>query len=269
MNGTGKTIQEVKRSRRELPFLVSSWVRSTTQAMNWLWQRAAYTLSLLPLFTDWIDTGHWPAHPRELATELVIGVLILVGVALLYRRADHFKRLAEVDPLTGLGNRLRFRNDIEAAVASSHESAQPLSLAFIDVDRFKQINDGWGHDAGDEALRQVAHALERSIRQGIDSCYRFGGDEFAILLSGSEGNSVLAALQRSFDKVSTRRGITISCSVGIVSLQPGETPGSMIQRADELMYAAKRGVRSTTDCSASFFGKVGDQEGSAALRIYG
>ena len=221
--------------------LPSSTFRGASRAARWLWGRAAYSLALLPVLTDWVDAGHWPEHPRELATEISMGVLILIGVALLYRRGDHFRALAVTDALTGLGNRLRFRGDIEAAVARCRQAGQPLAIAFVDVDRFKEINDRWGHDAGDEALREIARALERSVRQGIDGCYRFGGDEFAILLPGSDGKGFLPALGRSFAKLSSRGGASISCSVGVVALRDEETPGDIVRRADDLMYEAKRG----------------------------
>jgi|GEM_PF-2358870 len=231
-------------------------MKGTDHVARWLWGRAAYALALLPVLTEWVDTGHWPEHPRELATEISIGLLILIGVTLLYRRGDRFRRLAETDALTGLGNRLCFRSDIEAAVVCAREVGQPLALAFVDVDRFKEINDRWGHPAGDEALQEVARALQRSVRQGVDRCYRFGGDEFAILLSGSRGASIFAALARGFAKVLPPNAAPISCSVGVVTLREGESPGDIVRRADELMYAAKRGEFAAPDASLALLGKV-------------
>ena len=214
-------------------------MKGAPRLIGWLRGRAAYTLALLPVLTDWVDTGHWPEHPRELATEISSGVLILIG-----------------DALTGLGNRPRFGGDIEAAVTCAREASEPLALAFVDVDRFKEINDRRGHAARDEALREVAFALQRSVRQGVDRCYRFGGDEFAILLSGSDGTSILAALARSFAKVQPRNGAPISCSVGVVTLRESDTPGDIVRRADELMYAAKRGEFAAPDASHTLLGKV-------------
>jgi hypothetical protein len=103
--------------RVRLTALCSSALTVLSRAARWLWGRAAYSLSLLPVLTDWVDSGHWPEHPRELATEVALGALIVIGVALLYRRGDRFRTLAETDALTGLGNRFRFRGDIEAEVA--------------------------------------------------------------------------------------------------------------------------------------------------------
>jgi diguanylate cyclase (GGDEF)-like protein len=233
------------------------------RSARWALDRAAYTLALLPLFTDWIDTGHWPQHPRELATETAIGLLILIGVSLLYRRGDRFQTLAETDALTGLGNRRRFRGDLEVAVARAHQSGQVLALAFVDVDRFKEINDRWGHAAGDEALRQVARAIQRLVRQGVDGAYRLGGDEFAVLLLGADGATLVAKLRRYFEKGGTQNGPHISCSVGVVELRAADGPGELVRRADELMYAAKRGGVADGSDPRGFFGRVGSMPGPA------
>ena len=205
-----------------------------------LLERAGYVLAALPIFTDFIDTGRWPEHPRELVTEIVLGLIILLGVALLYRRVDRLKTLAETDPLTGLGNRLRFRGDLDAATLIARESGQPLTLALIDLNDFKRINDHCGHDMGDECLQAVARALERSVRQGIDGCYRLGGDEFALLIQG-HGTRVLDTLQRSFGGTEVGNHLQVTFSVGVASSVGLLEPGRLLKQADALMYAAKRG----------------------------
>lgn len=93
---------------------------SLRSAAGWLFSRAAYSLALLPVLTDWVDTGHWPHHPREFVTEIFVGAVIVFGVWRLHRRGDRFRSLAQTDSLTGLGNRARFRADIEAAADDAH-----------------------------------------------------------------------------------------------------------------------------------------------------
>lgn len=225
-------------------------------AWAWLRARVAYLLALLPVLTDWIDSGHWPQHLHELATEVVIGLLMLVGVWLLYRRGDRFKQLAETDALTGLGNRLRFRADLAEAIAKARQSGQRLALAFIDVDDFKLINDRFGHLAGDDVLREVGRVLRRGVRDGVDHCYRIGGDEFAVLVTTMDASSAITALHRAFAQASSNlTHVHMSCSVGVISLGASDGPAEFVRRADELMYAAKRGEVIETSAEAAF-GKV-------------
>jgi diguanylate cyclase (GGDEF)-like protein len=245
-------------------------VRAVRSAWGWFRARAAYLLALLPVLTDWIDSGHWPQHLHELATEVVIGLLVLVGVWLLYRRGDRFKQLAETDALTGLGNRLRFRADLADAIARAHQSGRRLALAFIDVDDFKLINDRFGHLAGDDVLREVGTVLQRSVRDGVDGCYRLGGDEFAVLVSTVDARTAIAALNRAFARASaTLTDVQMSCSVGVITLGASDGPAEFVRRADELMYAAKRGafVESSPDAA---FGKLksgGPRRLSSALLL--
>lgn len=226
------------------------------RAVRRIRNRAGYGLALLPVLTDWIDTGHWPEHLRELSTELIIGVLIWFGIHQLYRRTDRFRRLSETDPLTGLGNRARFRSDLDAAVARARRTRRPLALAFIDVDGFKQINDALGHDAGDVLLQELGRALTRSVRQGQDGCYRPGGDEFAVLITGANAERALEALRRGFARAVSTSGTVVTCSVGVVTCREGESAEALVRRADALMYAAKRGEDSSGDGPGTLLGHL-------------
>lgn len=206
-----------------------------------LWDRKGYLLSLLPMVTDWIDTGHLPQHPREFATELVVGLVILVGVRRLYARAEGFRRLAQTDALTGLGNRASFTEQLRRAVRDARRTASPLSLAYLDVDNFKQINDTQGHLVGDRLLCEVARRLELSVRKGVDSCYRLGGDEFAVLVVGLEGAAALDVLRRGFSDPGPSEATALQCSVGVAHLWEHDDAEALVVRADSLMYAAKSG----------------------------
>lgn len=232
-----------RRARRTLA-LAARTMKPAGSIGRWIVHRAAYGLALLPVLTDWFDTGHWPQHPRELATEVVLGVLIFFGVHRLHRRAETFRSAAETDPLTSLANRRCFRRDLEAAVISARATNEQLVLVLVDVDHFKAINDSRGHAAGDDVLRMMANALSRSIREGRDRCYRIGGDEFAALLPNVTESQAMEILRRGLEGAEGGPDPStsghLSCSVGIVALSSQEEPHQLVARADERMYLAKR-----------------------------
>lgn len=252
-----KPLEETPRGLRET---WAAWGKT-------VWDRAGYALALLPVLTDWVDTGHWPAHPRELATELVIGLIVLFGVHTLYRRADHFRSIAETDDLTGLWNRAKFRVDLDQAVRDNARTGRPLAVAFVDVDRFKEVNDRYGHSAGDALLQDVGFALARSVRCGVDRCYRLGGDEFALIVAQATPDQVMAALHRSFSRLSTRSGVPVSCSVGIALLSAGEDIGRLLERADQLMYSAKKGASQPVMDRTTSWGVVRNRSPEPALHL--
>lgn len=207
-----------------------------------------YALALAPAVTDWLETGHLPTRPREYITEIVIGTVIALFVAAVQRQTNRLRTIAEYDSLTGLCNRRKFTEDLHHAVETAHRLGTPLSLAYIDVDAFKTINDEFGHGMGDAALQAVAQLLHKAARRRLDACYRIGGDEFALLLigDGPEGtNEVLQHVHRypCIARWNTREcAVKLSC--GSVQLTEGETADSFLRRADANMYRAKHIRRS-------------------------
>ena len=157
------------------------------------------------------------------------------------------RRMVITDPLTGCHNR-RFFDEIIGRELQRHDRhGIPLSLLFIDIDRFKAVNDVLGHDAGDEVLRRVAAFLLGNIREA-DYVFRWGGDEFLILLSCGEdeararGIALQRDFARSFDMTSlpSRVGLSIGCA----ELTPDmDTVLALIRLADERMYEDKRSLR--------------------------
>ncbi len=150
------------------------------------------------------------------------------------------------DPLTGLANRALFANRVEHALARSARNHESLAVLFLDLDEFKTVNDGIGHDAGDELLIAVGQALQECLRP-VDTVARLGGDEFAILLedlpepgvAAGVANRILAALSRPF--AAQGRGVEIGASIGIVEASDSnQTARELLRNADSAMYAAKR-----------------------------
>ena len=156
---------------------------------------------------------------------------------------EQLLQAATTDPLTGFHNR-RFLEQVMKRELQRHERFQlPLSLLFIDVDRFKQINDTLGHEAGDRVLQYVAQFLKRHIREA-DYVFRWGGDEFLVLItcSGEEAARKAAVLKAAFDAAPEAAQLSpgIGLSVGCAEVPPGtEDLLPLVKEADERMYADK------------------------------
>jgi diguanylate cyclase (GGDEF)-like protein len=165
------------------------------------------------------------------------------------RREQESRHQAYHDSVTGLPNRAYFQRALEAAVDRADRDGRLLGVIFLDMDRFKLVNDSFGHDAGDELLRLVAARLGRCVRGG-DTLFRMGGDEFTILAEGisrpqelaSLARRILAAMQRPFRIES--RSIAASMSIGI-SVFPcdDDVPSQLVKNADAAMYLAKESGR--------------------------
>jgi diguanylate cyclase (GGDEF)-like protein/PAS domain S-box-containing protein len=159
--------------------------------------------------------------------------------------AAHVRELSERDALTGLSNRDRFRQHLDAWIAKAEQAGSPLALLFIDLDHFKRVNDLLGHGVGDSLLQTVAARLVASLRS-TDLVARFGGDEFLVLLHGrlaareveEVGRKLVAAIQRPIDDAGPVFQITPSIGVALYP-QDGHTAADLIKNADTAMYAAK------------------------------
>lgn len=161
-------------------------------------------------------------------------------------------RLANFDPLTGLANRAQLINRLNQAVAQADRTSSRGAVLFLDLDRFKNINDSLGHPVGDELLVAIARRLHLRIRAG-DTFARLGGDEFVVVTEGIRNPAAAAALAHALVEtlaepftVSTGATLYISASIGI-SLFPddGTDAAGLIRNADAAMYSAKEAGRST------------------------
>lgn len=153
---------------------------------------------------------------------------------------------SERDPLTGILNRRGIEQRLKCEFKRIERSGSTLSIALIDIDFFKSINDSAGHPAGDKAIRQVATAISSHLR-AYDSLGRFGGDEFLLILPQTSGADALAVVDRI---TKTTRGfywpgsnVPVTLSIGLTEATPGESTAAMIARADKALYAAKHDGR--------------------------
>jgi diguanylate cyclase (GGDEF)-like protein len=161
------------------------------------------------------------------------------------RYADANER-ARTDPLTGVANREAFEGHLRNAHASAANDGVPFVLAFLDVDRFKELNDRYGHETGDRALRRVADTIVGSVRRA-DVVARLGGDEFAVLMPGAAGVSttrVFDNLRETLKLAVGEEGWPISFSMGVVAFESAPArPRDAVALADRLMYEVKAAGR--------------------------
>ena len=188
---------------------------------------------------------------------LTIGQCAFVGLygsslrKMLYNRSSELKKaynrieeLAELDELTGSFNRRCIMRMLDDAIARARRVKTPCSIALIDLDWFKRINDAYGHPTGDEVLRTFAITVFANIRS-IDRFGRYGGEEFLLVLPDTPDDSAIRILDRlrtivaELDWSAFSPGMQVTISAGIATLKPDETPDTLLARADSALYAAK------------------------------
>lgn len=159
------------------------------------------------------------------------------------------KRYALTDSLTGLPNRLAFETTLERDYTLSLRTRQPLSLIMLDLDRFKRVNDTYGHNRGDAVLAQLAKVLQSVIR-GSDHPARWGGEEFVIVLPNStamEAAVLAERIRKAVEKEDFQVG-ALTVSLGVAQLEEIDSPLSLARRADEALYRAKEAGRNRVEC---------------------
>jgi diguanylate cyclase (GGDEF)-like protein len=157
--------------------------------------------------------------------------------------------LSVTDALTGLANRRRLTDVLEAEWCLAASTKEPVAVAMIDVDHFKLYNDHYGHPAGDECLRRVAAVLAVHVRGSIDLVARYGGEEFLIVLPGSDLDAAFQVAERARTAVealalpherASRGYVTVSIGVASMIADEGTDVQSLINAADANLYEAKR-----------------------------
>ncbi|WP_344708776.1 GGDEF domain-containing protein [Sphingomonas humi] len=165
-------------------------------------------------------------------------------VARLERQVSELDRLAHQDPLVPLPNRRGFERQLASLIDRTERYGDAGALLFIDVDGLKMVNDSFGHEAGDAALIHIAELLTGGVRQS-DTVARFAGDEFAVLLERVDLDQATETAARLTDRIAgtsftfEEQAIPLSAAIGIAEIRGGDTPESVLARADQAMYAQK------------------------------
>jgi diguanylate cyclase (GGDEF)-like protein len=208
-----------------------------------------------PIHHD-IDAGAAAVRGLLVSSLTFIAYLIAVGFwrewvkrrreRLRYEGDLRLHRLAHMDSLTGLANRVLLDDRISVAIAAAHRYSHRLGILYLDLDGFKQVNDELGHDAGDSVLKEVALRLQKHVRE-MDTVARVGGDEFVVLLTNlrdrADARVATDKLQAALDQPFELRGrpCPLRASVGVAIFpDDGEQPVQLLKHADDAMYETKR-----------------------------
>ena len=203
----------------------------------------------------------------DLATRALVGLVLLFNVYTVYQqlqihriqrnlgkqvevlgkmeeRTEEVYKLAALDALTGLHNRRSGEQRLAEEISRAQRHGRPLTILLLDLNGLKQINDKYGHAAGDEVIRQFAARLIRAIR-GSDLAVRLGGDEFLVLLPECKPEEVRHVLNRlsGLSVDCNGESVAVSFSAGWTNFIAGETAEELMKRGDEALYANKRAGR--------------------------
>lgn len=211
--------------KREALYLnIASWVICTVLALSVL------TLKLALAFS---------------ASFVSIGILVEILCSILYRNEESLKRLVVRDPLTGAYNRRAMEEEMEHALLLFQRYHKSASIIVIDIDRFKSINDSFGHKEGDMVLVNLVNLILERIRT-TDKLYRFGGEEFVVILTETSREQAISVAVSLCELVrntslSSKTQTTISC--GVTECRDGDTLREWIHRGDTALYRAKNSGR--------------------------
>ncbi len=191
-----------------------------------------------------------PIDPQELSARVRTQIRRKRYTDYLRNNLDHSLELAVTDQLTGLHNRRYMAGQLEALVKRAALGGGPVATMLIDIDHFKKINDGFGHDVGDEVLREFAVRLASNVR-AIDLPCRFGGEEFVVVMPDTRLDDAQRIAERirlhvagsPFRVMGGTELLTVTISIGVAATQEADTPEVLLKRADEGVYEAKAAGR--------------------------
>jgi diguanylate cyclase (GGDEF)-like protein len=225
-----------------LPVTVACWVFGTGAGVGLAMLAAvANIVAEWAIFSSRMGIPNWLSVWNGMARMVIylVFALILSGF---HKRLTRERRVARIDPHTGLANARAFYERIEGEIEKAEALGLPLSVFFIDLDNFKRVNDEKGHAVGDRLLAQIGHAASGMLGDG-GFIARFGGDEFIVVMTGRDGP---ASLQAAHDMVSALKSATRTFdipqtySVGVYTAMPPLPSGvDLLKKADALMYQAK------------------------------
>ena len=243
----GQTPRMLASGQHDSAFYLAMWHRLTDQG-HWqgeIWNRRKNG----EIYPEWLTIS----TVRDTHGEITHFVGVFADITILKHAQARLDYQAHHDPLTGLPNRLLFESRLLAALADAQTDGRLGAVLFLDLDRFKHINDSLGHPVGDELLKGIAQRLREQLRD-IDTVARLGGDEFIILLPGlHQADDAVAVANKLLDcfKVpfpAESHEFFISASIGI-SLYPqdGQDVATLVKNADAAMYRAKAGGRNRVE----------------------
>ena len=250
----GQTFRAVARSRLPMQVKIDDWAEAEGGGM----------FAVIPLQVarpGWgavlVERGdEEPFQPEELQriAEFTVLATNATDEAI---AAIELKRRAELDPLTGAYNRRAMDHLLALRTSEAHVQRKPLSVLFVDLDHFKQVNDRHGHGAGDDCLRAVADAIR--ARLGPEDLFgRFGGEEFVVVLPGKPAEQARALGERLRQAVADLRVqaegavLQLTVSIGVAARLPRESqPQAIVERADKALYAAKRSGRNQVQVASA------------------
>lgn len=221
-----------------LPLFLAAWFIGI-----WAGILVSFVSSLLWGFVD-LKTSEHSLAILYLDTLLRLSFFAAVSllISILHDAFEREKDSAHTDFLTGLPNRRTFIERFSTEIERAKRYNRPLTIAYIDLDNFKMLNDHYGHAVGDEALQKIAATLQEDIRKS-DFVARMGGDEFLLYLpetNGTQAMSSLKHLQDSLNEVTKTHALPITFSIGAITYAiPKSSAEEMIRTADRIMYSAK------------------------------
>jgi diguanylate cyclase len=233
---------------------ISHYVK-TSPWKKWIYllvyTQAIYSIAFYIVSEDF--TAVWKIAIYHMTSTLIGGLLTFSFVRYIRRNSElynHYKQSSQRDSLTGLYNVRSFDYFYNSMLEKTTEEKGQCAICLVDVDHFKKINDTFGHSAGDEVLKKLAHLLTRLTREG-DIVSRNGGEEFSILLPKSTkeqaahiGERIRSTVEEQVFEVADRKAIKLTVSIGIATFHEGmEQSDQLFQDADEALYKAKQSGR--------------------------
>jgi len=236
-------------------FFGALWAYPTVLLFTFgLSRRMAYAGSILLLMMIsamvyyYIDLAYTIRFFVTLTLTIVLANIVLSIIVDLHRR---LLDQALVDPLTGVFNRRHMERCLSDAIERLRRNSAPTSLLLIDVDRFKSINDQYGHATGDSVLKGIVSLIQKRSRK-LDLLFRIGGEEFMLLLPDTqEAAAVVVAEELRASTAESRllEEYPVTLSIGVAELRPGESPDSWMKHADDALYGAKKAGRNRVVCA--------------------
>lgn len=198
----------------------------------------------------------WPQADTHTTTTIAITVVVTGTFAFAFalitnRQREQLMQLATKDPLTGAGNRRALDTKLAELVNVFQRTRAVSSIILMDLDHFKEVNDVYGHAVGDQILKNVTDIVNMRIRV-TDSLYRIGGEEFVVVLDGQDLHRAAHLAEQLRTLVDANELVpdqSVTVSLGVAELKPGESANDWLHRSDEALYRAKNSGRNSTSIS--------------------